>query len=97
MKINQPIDLESLLDHLCDEKIDFVVVGGVAGVLLGAPLTTQDLDIVPSLREQNISRLHELLTRLDARIRDFAARDLVPTIEQIKAEKKFIFTPLFFR
>lgn len=85
MTIHQPIDLESLLERLCAQKIEFVVVGGVAGVLLGAPLSTQDLDIVPRLSGQNISSLHELLIGLEAKIRDSANRELVPTIEQLQA------------
>ncbi len=68
------IDLEALLSELSDAGVDFVVVGGVAGILHGAPLATQDLDIVHRQAPQNISRLFDLLTRLDAKIRDPAGR-----------------------
>lgn len=42
------VDLEGLLRALCEREIAFVIVGGAAAVLHGAPTTTQDLDIVPS-------------------------------------------------
>jgi hypothetical protein len=40
-------DLEALIRALVDAGIAFVVVGGAAAVIHGAPVTTQDLDIVP--------------------------------------------------
>ena len=56
----------------------FIVVGGAAAVLHGAPVTTQDLDIVPRVDGENPDRLMDLLISLDARIRDVAGRDLRP-------------------
>jgi hypothetical protein len=46
------------------------VIGGAAAVLLGAPVTTLDLDIVPEQSPANVSRLLEVLRSLDAQIRD---------------------------
>ena len=42
-------DLESLLDGLGEAGVEFIVVGGAAAVLLGAPVTTQDLDMFRDL------------------------------------------------
>jgi hypothetical protein len=67
-----------LLSVLCDRGIDFIVVGGAAAVLHGAPVTTLDLDIVPEQSGANLVRLLEALRSLDARIRDPAGRDLRP-------------------
>lgn len=71
-------DLESLLDALADAGVEFIVVGGAAAVLHGAPVTTQDLDIVHRTDAQNTARLMTLLTALDARVRDLAGRDIRP-------------------
>jgi hypothetical protein len=71
-------DLESLLDALHRAGVEFIVVGGAAAVLHGAPVTTQDVDIVPRLDPENIAKLVELLEELDARVRDVAGRDIRP-------------------
>ena len=39
-------DLPALLATLCDAEVEFIIVGGVAAVLQGVPITTIDLDIV---------------------------------------------------
>ncbi|MCP4447454.1 MAG: hypothetical protein GY811_19250 [Myxococcales bacterium] len=62
-------DLEALLESLAGAGLEFVVVGGVAAVLHGAPVTTLDLDIVPRQSVENIERLWGLLDRLDAQMR----------------------------
>ena len=71
-------DLESLLDALSEAGVDHILVGGAAAVIHGAPVTTQDLDIVPRVDPENLDRLMSVLTSLDARIRDVAGRDLRP-------------------
>jgi len=71
-------DLESLLDALGKAEIEFIVVGGAAAVLHGAPVTTQDLDIVHRTDGENVERLVDLLTALDARVRDLAGREIRP-------------------
>lgn len=77
-------DLPALLANLCDAGIEFIIVGGAAAVIHGAPITTNDLDIVHRRTSENVSRLHDLLLRLDATMRyDFARRDLRPTIEML--------------
>jgi hypothetical protein len=55
-----------------------VVVGGVAAVLNGAPISTLDLDIVHARSEENLDRLLAALTELDARYRDLTGRVLRP-------------------
>jgi hypothetical protein len=46
--------------------VRFIVVGGAAAVIHGAPITTQDLDIVPDQSSDGIDRLADALVRLDA-------------------------------
>lgn len=62
-------DPVALLRVLTKHGVDFVVVGGVAARLRGAPLVTQDVDIVPSDRADNLDRLASALKELDARLR----------------------------
>jgi hypothetical protein len=54
-------DLEALIEALVNAQIEFIVVGGAAAVLHGAPTTTQDLDIVHHRTPENIARLATLL------------------------------------
>ena len=50
-------DLVALVRVLSAAGVDYIIVGGVAGNLLGALRTTLDLDIVYSRDPENISRL----------------------------------------
>ncbi len=77
-------DPEALLRELSGAGVDFIVVGGMAALLHGAPITTQDLDIVHKRTPENVARLHEVLLRLDAVMRyDLANRGLRPTVEML--------------
>ena len=73
------------LATLARHGVEFVVVGGVAAVLNGAPISTFDLDIVHARSEENLDRLLAALTELDARDRDLAA--LIRTKEQAGRDK----------
>jgi hypothetical protein len=63
--------------------VEFIVVGGAAAVLHGAPITTQDLDIVHRRTPENVQRLLSALQALDARFRDPAGRLLRPQPEHL--------------
>jgi len=71
-------DVGELLRRLADAGVEFIVVGGAAAVLHGAPITTEDLDIVHRRSPENVSRLKTLLDELDARVRELANRRLRP-------------------
>ena len=64
-----PDDLSSLVVRLAEARIEFVLVGGLAAVAQGAPLTTHDVDIVHRREPENVDRLLALLTSLNARYR----------------------------
>jgi hypothetical protein len=66
-------DLEALLRELVAAGVKFIVVGGAAAVIHGAPVTTQDLDIVPQQDEAGIARLLGVLRELDTRFRPVRA------------------------
>ncbi len=71
-------DVGELLRRLVDAGVQFIVVGGAAAVLHGAPITTEDLDIVHRRTPENVSRLKGLLHELDAHVREIADRRLAP-------------------
>jgi hypothetical protein len=60
-------DPYALFEALDRERISYVVVGGFARVVHGSAETTDGLDIVPSLREENLRRLARALDEIDAR------------------------------
>jgi hypothetical protein len=74
------------LEVLTRHRVDFVVVGGVAAVLCGAPISTVDLDIVHDRRVENVERLLAALGELDARYRDPSGRVLRPDAAGLAGE-----------
>jgi hypothetical protein len=71
-------DLDALIQALLGAGVEFIVVGGAAAVLHGAPVTTQDLDVVHRRTTDNVQRFAALLGDLDA---TFRGRDLRPTAD----------------
>ena len=69
-------DVGQLLRRLSGAGVEFIVVGGAAAVLHGAPITTEDLDIVHRRSPENVARLKTLLDGLDAYVRELASRRL---------------------
>ena len=71
------INFNDALVRLSRGGIDFILVGGVAALAHGAPLHTDDLDIVYSPTPENIDRLLDFLDAIHARYRDPAGRHIV--------------------
>jgi hypothetical protein len=72
--------VEALLEALVAAGVEFIVVGGAAGLLHGAPIATYDLDVVHRRSDDNVARLLAVLGSIDARHRpDPAQRRLPPT------------------
>ncbi|HYN20506.1 MAG TPA: hypothetical protein VE078_06075 [Thermoanaerobaculia bacterium] len=67
-----------ILEILARHQVEYVLVGGVAAILEGAPVSTFDLDIVPAPSSENRERLLAALRDLDARYLDPAGRHLLP-------------------
>lgn len=77
-------DTPQLIEGLVEAGVSFIVVGGAAGVILGAPIVTLDLDIVHHRVPENIDRLLAWLIEHGAHHRfDLANRRLPPTREQL--------------
>lgn len=65
----RPFDPERLLATLLRHRVRFVVVGGIAGRLLGSPTLTNDLDICYARDSKNLQALSAALLELRARLR----------------------------
>lgn len=77
-------DTATLIRLLVERKVEFIVVGMSAAVLLGVPATTLDLDIVHRRTPENIERLLKLLATIGTYYRhDLANRRLAPTAEAL--------------
>jgi hypothetical protein len=72
-----------ILQLLESHGVEYVVVGGVAAVLQGAPVTTFDIDALVKVDAANADRLLAALEVLDARYREHAA--LRPTRDELLA------------
>lgn len=68
----------AVLRALREGGVEFAVVGGLAAVLNGAPVSTFDLDIVPARDEENVARLVRVLDSIDAIYRMQPERRLKP-------------------
>jgi predicted nucleotidyltransferase len=75
------VKLNQLIERLCDAQVDFVIVGGFAGVLYGSSLVTRDLDVCAVLNAENVARLRDAL------------RDLHPTHRMTPQRLSFLETP----
>jgi hypothetical protein len=52
-----PQDDKALLSRLQSHEVDFVIIGGVCGLMHGVPLVTKDLDICCCFASDNLRRL----------------------------------------
>lgn len=72
-----------ILEILDRHGVEYVVVGGVAAVLQGAPVTTFDIDALVKVDPENSARLIGALVALDARFREHDG--LRPTLADVAA------------
>lgn len=69
---------QEILAALDRHGVRYVVIGGLAAILHGAPHVTTDVDIVPEEALRNLERLSEVLRELNAKIRVAGEEDGVP-------------------
>jgi predicted nucleotidyltransferase len=72
-----------ILETLDEHGVELIVVGGVAAVLQGAPVTTFDIDTLVKVDERNSERLLDALTAMNARYREHST--LRPTKDDLLA------------
>ena len=68
-------DPVEILRILQSRRVRYVLIGGIAARLRGAPLLTEDLDITPEETDENLERLSGALRDLNARLRTPADPD----------------------
>jgi hypothetical protein len=73
----------AILRAFAEGRVEFIVVGGIAAVLGGAPVNTFDVDVVHSRDAANVSRLLPVLDSLDAVFRIQPERRLRPTAHHL--------------
>lgn len=62
------LDIERILRTFADQKVDYVLIGGLAALAHGSTLATADADVVPRPDADNLERLLDSLEALDAKI-----------------------------
>lgn len=86
-----PLDVAALLRSLVRARVDFVVIGGLAGLAQGSSYPTFDLDVAYARDSQNLERLVEVLAEIDVHLTN-APADLPFQIDVRKLENGANFT-----
>ena len=73
-----------LLRVLVRHEVDFIVVGGVAAVLHGAPIMTSDLDVLFDSKPDNTAHMLVALEEVKANYMDPAGRHIEPSVEKLE-------------
>ena len=63
------LDPKPILEVLVRHGVDFVVVGGLAGIVHGSAYNTEDVDVAYDRSRENLGRLAEALSELEATLR----------------------------
>lgn len=79
---SQTFDPRGLLATLDRHRVTYIVVGAFARVVQGADEITRGVDIVPSMREENLRRLDGALAELEAQRRHGGVSPLSETAER---------------
>ena len=85
-------NLSKILEGLLEAGIDFILVGGLAAVIQGAPVTTIDVDIVHSQSPQNISKLIDFLKSIEAFHRRLDDKIIEPRERDLSGKGHSLFT-----
>jgi predicted nucleotidyltransferase len=78
-----PADFGRILEVFVRHDVRFIVVGGISAVLQGAPLSTFDLDLVHHRGAENLDRLLEAVTELNAFYRGRGNQRIAPGRDQL--------------
>ncbi|HBL29969.1 MAG TPA: hypothetical protein DD490_24280 [Acidobacteria bacterium] len=72
-----------ILKVLAGHDVELIVVGGMAAIIEGAPVSTFDLDVVVLKTAENMRRLLPALEEMNARYADPAGRHIVPDADKL--------------
>lgn len=67
-----------ILRRLVEHQVDFVLVGGMAATAHGSSVVTEDVDVCTPFELENMRRVLEALSGLNARLRMTPARSPLP-------------------
>ncbi len=62
-------DIQRIIKTLDKHKVEYIIVGGVGSILLGANITTKDIDVCPKEDIDNFERLSKALKELGGKLR----------------------------
>lgn len=62
------LDIQAILRELVEGGVEFLLIGGVAVGYHGHVRATKDVDVVPAPDRENLERLAEVLTDLEAQV-----------------------------
>ena len=85
-------DLSAIIEGLIKADVKFILVGGLAAVVQGAPVTTMDVDIVHSRSSENISKLLTFLSSIDAIYRRLDDKTIEPKGEDFSGMGHSLFS-----
>jgi hypothetical protein len=85
-------DLSAIIEGLIKAEVKFILVGGLAAVIQGAPITTMDVDIVHSRSPENISKLFAFLKSIDATYRRPDTKIIAPKEEDFSGMGHALFS-----
>ena len=88
-------DLNALLKGLGKARIEFILVGGVAAVVQGVPVTTFDLDIVHRRTDKNIKKLMIFLESVEATQRRPDDKVIKPDERDLRGKGHLLLTTCF--
>ncbi len=85
-------DLSAILEGLKKADVKFILVGVLAAVVQGAPVTTLDVDIVHKRSSDNINKLFKFLKSIDAIYRRPDDKIIAPQEEDFSGLVHALFT-----
>ena len=89
------LELSVLLKGLKEAGIEFILVGGMAAVAQGAPVSTFDLDIVYRQTDKNTKKLLRFLKSIDAYQRRPDEKVIKPDQRDLKGKGHLLLTTRF--
>ena len=88
-------DLSAIIEGLIKADVKFILVGGLAAVIQGAPVTTMDVDIVHNRSSENIAKLFAFLKSITATYRRLDDKVIEPMEDDLSGMGHALFTTRF--
>ena len=88
-------DLSAIIEGLIKADVKFILVGGLAAVIQGAPITTMDVDIVHNRSSENIAKLFAFLKSITATYRRLDDKVIEPKEDDLSGTGHALFTTHF--